>query len=72
MCVLCFLNYSQLCDEFLVPCLEILCVKLNLKEDVAGASFLAFGASAPEIVISTITTIQGGENVDVGIGSIVG
>ena len=52
--------------------MEILCVKLNLKEDVAGASFLAFGASAPEIVISTITTIQGGENVDVGIGSIIG
>lgn len=35
-----------------------MCVKLNLKEDVAGASFMAFGASAPEIVISIITTIQ--------------
>lgn len=56
----------------MVPSLEILCVKLNLKEDVAGASFLAFGASAPEIVISIITTIQGGDNVDLGIGSIVG
>ena len=45
---------------------------MNLKEDVAGASFLAFGASAPEIVISIITTIQGGDNVDLGIGSIIG
>lgn len=47
-------------------------VKLKLKEDVAGASFLAFGASAPEIVISIITTIQGGDNVDLGVGSIIG
>ena len=45
-----------------------MCVKLNLKEDVAGASFMAFGASAPEIVISIITTIQGGDNVDIGVG----
>ena len=67
-----FSNNGQLCDEFLVPSLEILCVKLNLKEDVAGASFLAFGASAPEIVISIITTIQGGDNVDIGVGSIIG
>ena len=49
-----------------------MCVKLNLKEDVAGASFMAFGASAPEIVISIITTIQGGDNVDIGVGSIIG
>ena len=47
-------------------------VKLRLKEDVAGDSFLAFGASAPEIVISIITTIQGGDNVDLGVGSIIG
>lgn len=45
---------------------------MNLKEDVAGASFMAFGASAPEIVISIITTIQGGDNVDIGVGSIIG
>ncbi|KNB44140.1 sodium potassium calcium exchanger [Blastocystis sp. subtype 4] len=62
----------EICDEFLVPSLEIMCVKLNLKEDVAGASFMAFGASAPEIVISIITTIQGGDNVDIGVGSIIG
>ena len=49
-----------------------MCVILNLKEDVAGASFMAFGASAPEIVISIITTIQGGDNVDIGVGSIIG
>ena len=63
---------QQICDEFLVPSLEIMCVKLKLKEDVAGASFMAFGASAPEIVISIITTIQGGDNVDIGVGSIIG
>ncbi|KAK8807918.1 hypothetical protein WA588_006406 [Blastocystis sp. NMH] len=67
-----FVLLGSICDEFLVPSLEILCVKMNLKEDVAGASFMAFGASAPEIVISIITTIQGGDNVDIGVGSIIG
>ena len=67
-----FILLGSICDEFLVPSLEIMCVKLNLKEDVAGASFMAFGASAPEIVISIITTIQGGDNVDIGVGSIIG
>ena len=31
------------CDDFFVPVLEILCEKLNLKPDVAGATFMAAG-----------------------------
>jgi Ca2+/Na+ antiporter len=29
-----------------------------IPQDVAGATFLAFGSSAPEIIIAAITTFQ--------------
>jgi flagellar biosynthesis protein FliR len=34
---------AYVCDEYLVPALEILCHNLKIAEDVAGVSLLAFG-----------------------------
>ena len=45
-------------DEHLVVSLETLCVRWNVREDVAGASFMAFGSAAPEIIINAISTIK--------------
>jgi len=42
------------CDDYFVPCLEIISDKMNLKSDVAGATFMAFGSSAPELFASII------------------
>ena len=36
-------------EEFFVPSLNILCEKLQLPDDVAGATFMAAGASSPEV-----------------------
>ena len=36
--------------------LETLCVRWNVREDVAGASFMAFGSAAPEIIINAVST----------------
>ena len=63
---------AQICRDFLVPSLEVLSVRCKLKEDVAGATFLAFGTAAAEIMISCITIVHGDVYIDVGIGSIVG
>ena len=41
-----------------VPGLETLCVRWSIPEDVAGASFMAFGSAAPEITINAISTIK--------------
>ena len=58
-----------ICDEFFVPSLEAISEKLNLSEDVAGATFMAAGSSAPEL----FTSIAGmGTGSDVGVGTIVG
>ena len=54
--------------------------KLHVPEDVAGASFMAFGSAAPEIIINAVSTIKAGASddpdstqaTDLGIGAILG
>ena len=53
-----FVGIAIVADEHLAPALETLCARLKLSEDVAGASFLALGSAAPEIIISTISTVK--------------
>jgi hypothetical protein len=43
-----------------VPPIEFFCEKFAIPDEAAGASFLAFGSSAPEIAIATISTLSGG------------
>jgi hypothetical protein len=42
---------GSICDDYFVPVLEILCEALNLKPDVAGATFMAAGKYGREYVI---------------------
>merc|ERR1719262_397634 len=65
-----FLAIAIVCDECFVPALEVVTEKLQLSPDVAGATFMAAGGSAPEFFTSLIgsTIIES----DVGIGTIVG
>ena len=71
-CIIIFILPSGLaliCDDFFVPSLEAISEKLDLSEDVAGATFMAAGSSAPEL----FTSVAGvGVESDVGIGTIVG
>ena len=53
-----FVSVAIVADEHLVVSLETLCVRWNVREDVAGASFMAFGSAAPEIIINAISTIK--------------
>lgn len=66
-----FLALAIVCDEFFVPALEEMASerRLNLSMDVAGATLMAAGGSAPELFTSLIGTFQESE---VGIGTIVG
>ena len=58
-----------ICDDFFVPSLEAISEKLHLSEDVAGATFMAAGSSAPEL----FTSVAGvAVETDVGVGTIVG
>ncbi|KAK8814303.1 hypothetical protein WA158_008165 [Blastocystis sp. Blastoise] len=66
------ISIGNIVDIKLVPALEALSDRWQLKEDVAGATLLAMGSSAPDIVISCITSFEGGESMELGVGSIFG
>ncbi|XP_075063720.1 sodium/potassium/calcium exchanger 1 isoform X3 [Mixophyes fleayi] len=65
-----FVALAIVCDEFFVPALGVITDKLQISEDVAGATFMAAGGSAPELFTSLIGVFISHSNV--GIGTIVG
>ncbi|KAK3098268.1 hypothetical protein FSP39_017749 [Pinctada imbricata] len=65
-----FVALAIVCDEFFVPSLGVITNKLKISEDVAGATFMAAGGSAPELFTSLLGVFIAQNNV--GIGTIVG
>mmetsp|Transcript_20648 Transcript_20648/g.27211 ORF Transcript_20648/g.27211 Transcript_20648/m.27211 type:complete len:693 (-) Transcript_20648:268-2346(-) len=65
----CFLALAVVCDEYFVPTLEFIGDKLKLSKDVAGATLMAAGGSAPELFTSLFGTFR---ESAIGFGTIVG
>ncbi|XP_070203382.1 sodium/potassium/calcium exchanger 2-like isoform X4 [Littorina saxatilis] len=65
-----FVALAVVCDEFFVPALTVITERLAISEDVAGATFMAAGGSAPELFTSIIGVFIAKN--DVGISTIVG
>jgi len=66
-----FIGLAIVTDEYFVPALVVMSAKLNLSEDVAGATFMAAGSSAPELFTSLADTFLT-EGSNIGVGTIVG
>lgn len=64
-----FFALAIVCDEHFVPALEVLVERWGIDDDVAGATFMAAGGSAPELFTSLIGTFT---ESSVGFGTIVG
>mmetsp|Transcript_58162 Transcript_58162/g.125723 ORF Transcript_58162/g.125723 Transcript_58162/m.125723 type:complete len:560 (-) Transcript_58162:234-1913(-) len=65
-----FKALGTICDEYFVPALEVIVEKLDISNDVAGATFMASGSSAPELFtafVSTFLIVSEG-----GVGTIIG
>merc|ERR550514_1803154 len=65
-----FLGLAVVCDDFFVQALESLSDYFALSEDVAGATFMAAGSSAPELFTAIVDTFYFKTNV--GLGTIIG
>jgi hypothetical protein len=65
-----FWGLAVVCEEFFVPSLNILCEELNIPDDVAGATFMAAGASSPEMFTSFIALFV--NHSAIGVGTVVG
>ena len=66
-----FLALALVCEEFFVPSLEVLSERFELSDDVAGATFMAAGGSAPEFFTSLIGCFFM-PTTDVGTHTIIG
>ena len=65
-----FTGIAIVCDDFFVPALEVLVETYEIEDDVAGATFMAAGGSAPELFTAIIGVFIAKSNV--GFGTIIG
>jgi len=65
-----FWGLAIVCDDYFVTSLEDISEAMHLSSDVAGATFMAAGSSAPELFTSLMGVFA--VKNDVGIGTIVG
>ena len=65
-----FYGLAHVCEDFLVPGLNLLCERRGIPEDVAGATLMAAGCNAPELFASAIGVFV--QHSTVGAGTVVG
>ena len=64
-----FVGLAIIADDFFCPALDVIADQLDLSPDVAGATLMAAGGSAPELFANLMGTFM---RTDVGFGTIVG
>ncbi|XP_056269509.1 sodium/potassium/calcium exchanger 5 isoform X2 [Pseudoliparis swirei] len=64
------LAVAVVCDDYFLPSLEVISERLGLSQDVAGATFMAAGSSAPELVTAFLGVFV--TKSDIGVSTIVG
>ncbi|XP_045531328.1 sodium/potassium/calcium exchanger 3-like [Pieris brassicae] len=72
-CVLacyCFLLLGAVCEHYFVPAIEMICERLHMESDIAGATFMAAASSSPELFINCVGTFV--TEGDLGVGAVVG
>ena len=63
---------AVVCDDYFVLSLYHICSRLRLDKDVAGATFMAIGSSAPTLFIAIVSIFFTDNAGDVGLGTVVG
>jgi len=66
-----FYFLAVICDRYFVKSLDKIADKLKMSSDMAGATLMAIGSSAPELFVSFIALFKPG-NEAIGAGTIVG
>lgn len=70
VCCYLFAMLALICDDYFVPCIQEMCERFNMSEDVAGATFMAAAVSCPELFVNVVGTFI--TEGDIGVGTIVG
>ena len=56
--ILLFYAASIICDEYLVPAVEIFIVQFKIPEELAAVTFVALGNAAPELALDTLGALR--------------
>ncbi|CAB3223003.1 unnamed protein product [Arctia plantaginis] len=70
VCVFTFIGLAIVCDEYFVSSLDRICEEFKLAPDVAGATFMAAGSSAPELATVVIGVFCAQD--DIGVSGVIG
>ena len=70
--ILTFYLLAQVVEIYFVETLEIISKQLKLSSDIAGATFMAVGSSAPELFVSILALFRVQDQQAMGAGTIVG
>ncbi|KAL6440980.1 hypothetical protein ACFW04_003393 [Cataglyphis niger] len=66
----CFILTAFVCNDYLLPTLDIICTRLSISSDVAGATFLATASCFPELFVNVVGTFL--TESDLGVGTVMG
>ena len=53
-----FYGVCLICDEHLVPCVEVFIKTYNVPEEMAAVTLVAFGSAAPELILNMVSAIE--------------
>jgi len=67
-----FYAITRVCDDYFIPSLEQIAEKWKMSHDMAGATLMAVGSSAPELFVSMAALLKPGDHALLGAGTIVG
>ncbi|XP_050683299.1 sodium/potassium/calcium exchanger 3-like [Leptidea sinapis] len=65
-----FTLLAIVCNDYFIPCVELICEDLKIPQNVAAATFMSVATSCPEFFVNVISTFI--TESDMGIGTIVG
>ena len=67
-----FYLLAQISDKYFIESLDKISQQFRLSHDMAGATLMAIGSSAPELFVAIIALLKPGNHEEIGIGTIVG
>ncbi len=70
--IISFYLLAEVSDRYFIPSLDQIAKRFNMSHDMAGATLMAIGSSAPELFVSIIALVMPGDHKIIGLGTIVG
>eukprot|EP01040_Poterioochromonas_malhamensis_P021772 gene21772-26340_t len=68
--LLTFYTLCLLCDEHLIPTVEVFIKQFEIPEEVAAVTLVAFGSAAPELFLNSVSAVA--KTSDLSLSAVLG